>query len=110
MPVFPARQSPRCRVSPAMASIQEIGGSVCAPAGFRAAAASAGLKQSGDPDVALIVSDRPANAAAVFTNNRVVAAPIIVSREHVGDGCARAIVANSGNANACTGERGLVDA
>src|SRR5207248_6926873 len=79
-------------------------------AGFRAAAASAGLKQSGDPDVALIVSDRPANAAAVFTNNRVVAAPIIVSREHVGDGCARAIVANSGNANACTGERGLVDA
>ena len=75
-----------------MVSIQEIGASVCAPAGFRAGAAAAALKHSGDPDVALIVSDRSASAAAVFTTNRVVAAPITVSREHVGNGCARAIV------------------
>src|SRR5437762_1622267 len=93
-----------------MASLQEIASSVCAPAGFRAAAATAGLKESGDPDLALIVSDRPTSAAAVFTTNRVEAAPVTVSREHVRGGCARAIVANSGGANACTGEGGLDDA
>lgn len=101
---------PRRWVSPEMVSIQEVEGSVCAPAGFRAAAASAGLKQSGESDVAVIASDRPASAAAVFTTNRVVAAPVIVSREHLLDGRARAIVVNSGNANACTGARGLEDA
>src|SRR5262245_10134519 len=89
---------------------QEIQGSICAPRGFRAAAVAAGFKQSGDLDLALIASDRPATAAAVFTTNRVAAAPVLLSRRHVQDGSARAIVVNSGNANACTGARGLADA
>jgi glutamate N-acetyltransferase/amino-acid N-acetyltransferase len=90
--------------------LQQIPGSVCAPLGFRAAGVAAGIKPSGNPDVALIVSDSPAAAAAVFTTNRVLAAPVLVSREHLQDGRARAIVVNAGSANACTGEQGLQDA
>ncbi|HEU4754471.1 MAG TPA: bifunctional glutamate N-acetyltransferase/amino-acid acetyltransferase ArgJ [Armatimonadota bacterium] len=82
-------------------------GSVCAPKGFRAAGVAAGIKPSGNPDVALIVSDRPAAAAGVFTTNRVCAAPVLVSREHLRGGHARAIAVNAGNANACTGEEGM---
>jgi glutamate N-acetyltransferase / amino-acid N-acetyltransferase len=91
--------------------LHEIDNSICAPDGFRAAGVAAGLKTQG-PDVALIVSDYPAHAAAVFTTNRVQAAPILVSREHLRatHGRARAIVVNSGNANACTGAQGLADA
>ena len=80
--------------------------------GFRAGAAKAGVKY-GRPerlDVALIVSERPCAAAAVFTTNQVIAAPCIVSRTHVERGPLRAIVVNSGNANACTGEQGERDA
>jgi len=80
--------------------------------GFRAGAAKAGVKH-GRPerlDVALIVSERPCAAAAVFTTNQVVAAPCVVSRRHVERGPLRAIVVNSGNANACTGEQGERDA
>jgi glutamate N-acetyltransferase / amino-acid N-acetyltransferase len=80
--------------------------------GFRFAAARAGIKQSGDLDLGLIVSERPANAAAVFTQNRVQAAPVQLSRaalERTG-GVAQALIVNSGNANACTGERGMRDA
>ena len=80
--------------------------------GFRAGAAKAGVKH-GRPerlDVALIVSERPCAAAAVFTTNQVVAAPCVVSRRHVERGPLRAIVVNSGNANACTGEQGELDA
>jgi glutamate N-acetyltransferase/amino-acid N-acetyltransferase len=80
--------------------------------GFRAGAAKAGVKH-GRPerlDVALIVSERPCVAAAVFTTNQVIAAPCIVTRAHVGRGPLRAIVVNSGNANACTGEQGERDA
>jgi glutamate N-acetyltransferase/amino-acid N-acetyltransferase len=91
------------------ATLTYIPHSVAAPKGFRAAGVAAGVKSAGR-DVALIVSDRPASAAAVFTTNRVQAAPILVSREHLQGGQARAIVANSGNANACTGEQGLADA
>lgn len=80
--------------------------------GFRAGAAKAGVKH-GRPerlDVALIVSERPCTAAAVFTTNQVIAAPCVVSRRHVDRGPLRAIVVNSGNANACTGEQGERDA
>jgi glutamate N-acetyltransferase/amino-acid N-acetyltransferase len=80
--------------------------------GFRAGAAKAGVKY-GRPerlDVALIVSERPCAAAAVFTTNQVIAAPCVVTRRHVERGALRAIVVNSGNANACTGEQGERDA
>ena len=83
---------------------------VTAPRGFRAAGVTAGLKTSGGKDVALVVNDGPsAVAAAVFTTNRVVAAPVVWSRTAVGDGIARAVVLNSGGANACTGPEGFVD-
>lgn len=78
--------------------------------GFRAAAVAAGLKKHGGPDLGLIVSDGPASAAGVFTTNRVRAAPVILSQEHIIKGKARAIVANAGCANACTGAAGLADA
>ncbi|MGH2493026.1 MAG: bifunctional glutamate N-acetyltransferase/amino-acid acetyltransferase ArgJ [Candidatus Limnocylindria bacterium] len=80
--------------------------------GFRAGAAKAGVKH-GRPDrldVALIVSERPCAAAAVFTTNQVIAAPCLVTRRHLERGPLRAIVVNSGNANACTGEQGERDA
>jgi glutamate N-acetyltransferase/amino-acid N-acetyltransferase len=93
-----------------MAELFEIEGSICAPQGFRAAGVAAGIKPSGNPDVTLIVSDRPAAAAALFTRNRVVAAPVIVSREHVKGGSARAIAINAGCANACTGTEGMENA
>jgi len=81
------------------------------PAGFRCAAVHAGIKASPDkPDLALIVSDRPASAAGVFTQNRVCAAPVKVSRERVPAEGVRGIVVCAGNANACTGRRGLEDA
>jgi glutamate N-acetyltransferase / amino-acid N-acetyltransferase len=80
--------------------------------GFTAGAASAGVKDgtSRRTDVALIVSDRTCAAAGVFTTNEVIAAPCIVTRRHLEQGRLRAIVVNSGNANACTGEQGERDA
>lgn len=88
------------------------GTGVTAPMGFRAAGVSAGIKARGGPDLALVVADSTATAAAVFTTNKAVAAPVIVSREHLAQsgGAARAIVVNSGCANACTGDAGLRDA
>ncbi|BEU87495.1 bifunctional glutamate N-acetyltransferase/amino-acid acetyltransferase ArgJ [Selenomonas sp. TAMA-11512] len=80
------------------------------PKGFRAAGVKAGIKKSGNLDVALIVSDTPAAAAGVFTQNAVAAAPVCVSKEAVKNGVAQAIVANAGCANACTGELGLKNA
>ncbi|HYQ74126.1 bifunctional glutamate N-acetyltransferase/amino-acid acetyltransferase ArgJ [Cellulomonas sp.] len=83
---------------------------VTAPAGFRAAGVTAGLKPSGKPDVALVVNDGPLQVAAgVFTSNRVVAAPVVWSRQAVSDGVATAVVLNSGGANACTGPEGFLD-
>jgi glutamate N-acetyltransferase/amino-acid N-acetyltransferase len=83
---------------------------VTAPAGFRAAGVTAGLKASGKPDVALVVNDGPLQVAAgVFTSNRVVAAPVVWSRQAVSDGVATAVVLNSGGANACTGPEGFAD-
>jgi glutamate N-acetyltransferase/amino-acid N-acetyltransferase len=86
-----------------------IHGGVTAPRGFRAVGTSAGIKANGGLDLALLVSDVPAQAAAVFTTNLAIAAPVVVSREHLArsGGTARAVVVNSGCANACTGDEGL---
>ncbi|WP_080795086.1 bifunctional glutamate N-acetyltransferase/amino-acid acetyltransferase ArgJ [Corynebacterium pacaense] len=84
---------------------------ITAPAGFTASATTAGIKPSGRPDMALVVNQGPEfTAAGVFTRNRVFAAPVKVSREHIGDGRLRAVLYNAGNANACNGLRGEVDA
>jgi glutamate N-acetyltransferase/amino-acid N-acetyltransferase len=80
------------------------------PSGFRYAACAAGIKKSGKPDLAVIVADQPAVCAGTFTTNRVVAAPVILTRERIRTGWCQAILVNSGNANACTGKQGLVDA
>ena len=79
--------------------------SVCK--GLRAAGIAAGLKKNGQPDLGLIYSETPATAAAVFTRNVVQAAPVVLDRQRIRTGRCRAIVANSGNANCCTGEEGL---
>jgi glutamate N-acetyltransferase / amino-acid N-acetyltransferase len=83
--------------------------SVTGPKGFLAGTARCGLKKAGD-DLAIIFSERPAVAAAVFTQNLVQAAPVLVSREHMRFKTHRAIVVNSGGANACTGDPGLNNA
>ena len=84
---------------------------ITSPAGFSAGATTAGIKPSGKPDMALVVNSGPRfDAAAVFTRNRVVASPVKISRKAVADGQLRAVVFNSGNANACNGARGDEDA
>ena len=84
--------------------------SVTAPKGFRAAGVAAGLKASGAADLALVVNDGPDHrAAAVFTSNRVEAAPVTWSRQACLDGRVDAVVLNSGGANACTGPQGFAD-
>jgi glutamate N-acetyltransferase/amino-acid N-acetyltransferase len=77
--------------------------------GFRFAGVACGIKKR-KKDLALIVSERPATAAALFTTNQVKAAPVVVGREAIKNGTLQAVVVNSGNANACTGARGLRDA
>src|SRR6202034_4008905 len=84
--------------------------SVTAPQGFRAAGVKAGLKTSDDPDVAVVLNDGPArSAAAVFTSNRVQAAPVLWTRQVVRGGRVKAVVLYSGGANACTGPLGFQD-
>ena len=84
--------------------------SVTAPLGFRAAGVSAGLKSADARDVALVVNDGPSRAAAgVFTRNRVRAAPVLWSEQVVAGGRVKAVVLNSGGANACTGPDGFAD-
>lgn len=84
---------------------------VTAPAGFTAAGVTAGIKKSGKPDMALVVNNGPRfDAAAVTTRNKVVAAPVKVTREALATGSLNAVVYNSGNANACNGRQGDVDA
>ena len=81
------------------------------PQGFRFAGVSAGIKKkAGTKDIALVVSDVPAVAAGVYTQNQVVAAPVVLCRGRTPMATARAVVVNSGNANACTGTRGAADA
>jgi glutamate N-acetyltransferase/amino-acid N-acetyltransferase len=75
--------------------------------GFRFAAAAAGIKKVGVPDLALMVADAAAVAVGVFTTNRVKAAPLLISKKRLGSGKAQAILVNAGNANACTGDQGL---
>ena len=87
-----------------------ICGGITAPKGFKASGVKAGIKKSGKEDVAIIYSEVPAAVAAVFTTNKMAAAPVQVSRRAVEKGLARAIVINSGCANACTGQQGMVDA
>src|SRR5216684_9091894 len=96
-----------------------IPGSVVAPQGFKAAGVFCDIKRLGTGagsekgykrDLALIVSEVPANVAGMFTTNQVCAAPVKVCVEHVKGGIAQAVVVNSGNANACTGKQGLRDA
>src|SRR6266849_6321383 len=91
------------------ATVSTIPGGVTTPLGFRAAAVSAGIKANRGLDLALLVSDAPAHAAAVFTTNLALAAPVVVSREHLArsGGTARAVIVNSGCANACTGDEGM---
>ncbi|HEY3079582.1 MAG TPA: bifunctional glutamate N-acetyltransferase/amino-acid acetyltransferase ArgJ [Chloroflexota bacterium] len=81
------------------------------PAGFRAGAVHAGIKRDGRSlDLCIVASDRPAAAAGVFTRNKVRAAPVILSEERLRSGRCQALVVNAGNANCCTGERGMADA
>ncbi|MDR1868605.1 MAG: bifunctional glutamate N-acetyltransferase/amino-acid acetyltransferase ArgJ [Treponema sp.] len=88
--------------------MKEIKGGVCAPKGFLAGGIRCGIKAgSQKKDLALIYSQKPCNAAGVFTSNKVKAASVRVSQESVADGKLRAIIANSGNANACTGQAGM---
>jgi len=86
------------------------GGNVTSPKGFLAAAIHAGIKPGTEKDMALLVSLLPADAAGAFTTNQVKAGPVRVSQQHLKNGKVRAVILNSGNANACTGVRGIADA
>lgn len=91
-------------------AFRPIEGGVCAPAGFRAAGVAAGIKKNGKLDLALVVSERPCAWAGTFTTNAVKAAPVLFNLALPRARPVGGIVANSGNANACTGARGLRDA
>ena len=90
--------------------LKEVKGGITAPKGFKASGVKAGIKKSGKEDVAVLYSKVPASVAAMFTTNTMAAAPVIVSKRAVQKGRAQAVIVNSGCANACTGEQGLVDA
>jgi len=83
---------------------------VCAPRGFKALGKRIGIKKSAKPDFAVIFSEVLADASAVYTSNKLKGAPLIVTKEHIKNGKAQAIVINSGIANVCTGEKGIKDA
>jgi len=91
-------------------NLEVIERGVTAPTGFKAAGVSCGLKESGNKDLALIYSEVPAKLAATFTASKLLGAPIIISKKHLQNGRAQAVVINSGCANTCTGEKGLEDA
>ncbi len=88
--------------------VTPVAGGVAAPAGFRAAGVASGIKKSG-LDVSLVAADARASAAAVFTTNKAQAAPVVIAREYIAasGGHARAVIINSGCANACTGAEGI---
>ena len=91
-----------------MSNLKDINGGVCAPKGFRAGGICCGIKASSKKrDLALIYSEKACTAKAMFTTNRVKAACVQVSQEHIAGEVLRAIIVNSGNANACTGEEGM---
>jgi glutamate N-acetyltransferase/amino-acid N-acetyltransferase len=100
-------------------SFKQVPGSICAPRGFKCAAVFCDIKKLGTgkgsdkghkDDLGLVVSDVPAAVAGMFTTNQIRAAPVKVSAQRAAKNFARAIVVNSGNANACTGKQGIVDA
>ncbi len=82
-------------------------GGITAPAGFLAAGVPCGIKESGEPDLAIIYSEVPCATAALYTTNLFRAAPLQVTEKHIEDGKLQAVVVNAGNANACTGEKGM---
>src|SRR3982751_5858943 len=85
--------------------------SITDAAGFSAGAVHAGIKKDGQSlDLCIVASDRPATAAGVFTRNKVRAAPVKLSEERLRSGRCQAVIVNAGNANACTGDRGMADA
>lgn len=90
--------------------MKEIEGGITSVPGFRSAGVACGIKTTGAKDLAVIVCDDVAVSAGTFTSNKVKSAPVLVSMERIKSGKAKAIVANSGNANACTGEQGIKDA
>ena len=82
-----------------------IGGGVCAAKGFKANGIHCGIRKNKTKrDIALIVSEKTANAAAVYTTNLVKGAPLLVTKEHLADGKAKAVICNSGNANTCNAD------
>ena len=87
--------------------IIQIQGGVTAAQGFKAFGVESGIKKAGVLDLALVYSETESTAAGVFTTNKVVAAPVMVSRKHLQNGRSRAVILNSGNANACLGEAGM---
>ena len=88
---------------------KDVKAGVTFPRGFVAAGVKAGIKKSGNLDVAVIYTDKEAAVAGTFTQNVVAAAPVYVSKDVVKTGTAHAIVANAGCANACTGEMGMMN-
>ena len=93
-----------------MKTFHYIAGGVTAPQGFVASGLACGLKKSGKPDLALVYSEHVATGAAVFTTNKVKAAPVLISQEHLDHPHTRAVLINSANANACVGPQGRRDA
>jgi glutamate N-acetyltransferase/amino-acid N-acetyltransferase len=89
----------------------QVRGGVTAPKGFTASGIHVGIRKNREKkDLALVWSEKPCSAAAVYTSNQVKGQPLIVTREHLADGRAQAIIVNAGNANTCTGESGIAAA
>ena len=112
MPASKTRKSKNKAASPDVPPSIHVPQDVSWPAGFTSGAGSAGLKAPGRLDVAVLAADIAVPAAGMFTTNLVQAAPVLVSKDHLkkSRGLVRAVVANAGNANACTGRQGLRDA
>lgn len=90
--------------------MKKVAGGITAPQGFRAGGVHCGIKKNGQLDLALVVSEREGPVGGLFTSNQVAAAPVLLDRSYLRRGLARAVIVNSGNANACTGSEGLLAA
>ncbi|MGA2545789.1 MAG: bifunctional glutamate N-acetyltransferase/amino-acid acetyltransferase ArgJ [Rectinemataceae bacterium] len=91
--------------------MKQVRGGVTAPTGFKASGIRVGIKKTGDKkDLALIWSEKRCSAAACYTMNKVIGQPLVVTKEHLADGFAQAVIVNSGNANTCNGEAGIAAA
>jgi len=89
--------------------LKKVEGGITVPDGFKSAGIACGIKESNNRDLALILSENAAEVAAVFTGNQVKAAPVLLSQKRVKDNKCKAVIVNSGNANACTGEKGKIN-